>query len=342
MRVWVVTKRWITKDAEDVPESAVFSNPESAYACAVYFYAEGMKSFLCEETAAHFFECCSLSSHQEQFEALQLFRTQVWPEAGCFVHIHPKRLDENASAYAAYKAHGQQGVQLSTSEREELQALIETVEVQAGAFLMGASERKEVILSRSFHMMTTPVTQKLYEFVMKENPSHFKGAKLPVECVSWFNTIAFSNTLSEMQGLDPVYYIERDSVKELEEANGWRLPTEAEWEYAARAGADELYAGGNELALVGWYWDNSDFRTHEVAMKRANSWGLYDMSGNVWEWCWDWYQEPASERGEHQNTRIRRGGSWLNYTRDAQVGSRNDLNPERKNRALGFRLCRYE
>jgi formylglycine-generating enzyme required for sulfatase activity len=175
--------------------------------------------------------------------------------------------------------------------------------IPAGKFMMGeGTDQHEVTLSKPFYMGVTEVTQAQYEAVMGMNPSQFKGATNPVETVSWNDAAEFCKKLSEKT---------RQAV---------RLPTEAEWEYACRAGTQTAFSFGDDPSTLGDYawWDgNSDKTTHPVGQKKPNSWGLYDMHGNVWEWCADWYGEypkgpvtdpsgPATGYGG----RVLRGGAW--------------------------------
>ena len=175
----------------------------------------------------------------------------------------------------------------------------------------------------SYYIGETEVTQELWQAVMGSNPSHFKDSlKNPVEEVTWLDCIGFCNELTiAVMGDDDecVYDVRGGKVVADFSKKGFRLPTEAEWEYAAMGGNGQRYAGCNiesQLENYAWYGDNSDSKTHEVGTKKANKYGLYDMSGNVWEWCWDWWSDSTPSGGKDPvgavsgSRRVFRGGSW--------------------------------
>ncbi|MDR2534734.1 MAG: formylglycine-generating enzyme family protein [Treponema sp.] len=228
--------------------------------------------------------------------------------------------------------------------------------VSGGTFSMGSGENERdeqpvhTVHISSFYLGKTPVTQKEYEAVMGSNPSSHKGELLPVVNVSWYDAVEYCNKLSVKEGLTPAYSGSNDQIVCNFTANGYRLPTEAEWEYAAKSGnRDSLsfeYAGGNNPDILGWYAENSDNQPHEVGTKTPNSAGLYDMSGNVWEWCWDWYglYQPESQQDPvGPNTgreRVTRGGSWYSSAEILRSTYRNKGNPRNRYGDLGFRVLR--
>lgn len=189
------------------------------------------------------------------------------------------------------------------------------------------------IPGKNYLVMKTEVTQKLYETIMGTNPSKFKGNYNPVECVYWYAAIEFCNALSEYLGYEPVYTRDGSSVTWYENANGFRLPTLGEWQYAAKGGENYEYSGSDNLDSVGWYRSNSEDTTHPVAQKNPNGYGLYDMSGNVWEWCWD----SNSDNGYY---RCKCGGSW-DYSEDScKVDSWYGDVADHGYYSIGFRLVR--
>jgi formylglycine-generating enzyme required for sulfatase activity len=224
---------------------------------------------------------------------------------------------------------------------------LKMVQIPAGSFLMGNDEYTpihRVHITNPLLMSAVPVTNKLFSQVMGENPSHFKGDNRPVEQVSWFDAVEFCNRLSHKLGLKEVYTIDGEKVKSDWDTNGFRLPTEAEWEYACRAGTSGQRYG--EIDKIAWYENNSNNSTQDVGEKEPNAWGLYDMLGNVWEWCWDWYGEyPERDRENWRgpvdgSNRVIRGGSWDISHWLCRVTYRNWSLPVNRIIALGFRLVR--
>jgi formylglycine-generating enzyme required for sulfatase activity len=215
--------------------------------------------------------------------------------------------------------------------------------------------RHLVTISRPFYLGVYTVTQSEYMQIARENPSDFSGGgRLPVENVSWFDAVAFCNTLSQKEGLPPFYEIKGQMV-EVPDWNGpgYRLPTEAEWEFACRAGTTtRFFFGGDEGALgeYAWYSANSNGRTHPVGEKKPNTFGLFDMHGNVWEWCWDGYaadyyqKSPADDpRGPDQSVdRVFRGGSWDLDSRYSRSANRRGNTPTYLYNNLGFRVARVQ
>jgi formylglycine-generating enzyme required for sulfatase activity len=228
--------------------------------------------------------------------------------------------------------------------------------VEGGSFQMGSSSggnnEKPVhtVTVKSFYMGRTEVTQKEWAELMGNNPSYFKGDNLPVEMVSWHEAVEYCNRLSLKEGLAPAYRGGGNDITCDFTATGYRLPTEAEWEYAARGGNKDYisyeYAGGNSVDAVAWYDGNSGNRTHPAGTKRPNSLGLYDMSGNVWEWCWDWYGSysggsQTNPAGASMGTgRVFRGGSWIHVAANVRSAYRGLSTPSNRGNDLGFRLVR--
>lgn len=197
------------------------------------------------------------------------------------------------------------------------------------------TKQKWTVEITAFLLAPFPVTQQQYLAVTNESPSAFKGNTLPVETVSWKDAITFCNLLSAKAGLKPCYLI--NSAEDITfhiKANGFRLPTEAEWEYACKAGTTGIRYG--ELDTIAWYKGNSERTTHDVRTKEPNAWGLYDMLGNVWEWCSDIYDETV-----YGSYRIIRGGGWSDEERGCMATNRRRSHPTSfKIDDLGFRVAR--
>jgi len=220
-------------------------------------------------------------------------------------------------------------------------AKLELVKVEAGTFSMGTRDSENhdngkghwVTLTKDFYIGSTEVTQTQYQSVMGNNPSGFKGDDLPVEQVSWSDAMKFCAKLNET-GKAP---------------KGWKftLPTEAQWEYAARGGnksRDFIYSGSNDLEEVAWYKDNAGSKTHPVAQKRANELGLYDMSGNAWEWCLDLYEsgyarDPEFLVDNKGSYRVNRGGSWYCLAKSCRSVVRECDAPSFHDDDVGFRVA---
>ena len=247
----------------------------------------------------------------------------------------------------------------------------------------------KVTFTRDIYMCDHEVTQKEWVAVMGSNPSHFQGEEenkkvadgevqenRPVESINWYMAIAYCNKLSIKDSLQPCYSVKVGEAEvdwtNLKYAdiptsnnaywnaavcdfskNGYRLPTEAEWEYAARGGIADtdkaVWAGTtteSELRKYAWYKDNSDSKTHEVKKKKANGYGLYDMSGNVWEWCWDWYGNYASNDATDPtgassgSNRVSRGGQMSRNASYCRASNHDGGPPTNRGSGIGFRLVR--
>lgn len=252
----------------------------------------------------------------------------------------------------------------------------EFVLIQPGTFTMGSPSgelcrysdetQHQVTLTHAFYISTTEVTQVQWQATMGWDGSHFDGPNRPVEQIAWYDAVSYCNLRSVAEGLTPVYtitgatysgnYITSANVTWNPNANGYRLLTEAEWEYACRAGSTGAFCNGGisqcgcgseaNPGAVGWYCGNSGDQTHDVGTKSPNAWGLYDMHGNVMEWCWDWYGSyggtvtdpsgPAS--GSY---RIQRGGSWFDIAELCRSAYRFRYGlPDERYSNLGLRLAR--
>jgi formylglycine-generating enzyme required for sulfatase activity len=241
----------------------------------------------------------------------------------------------------------------STDEASEGNKL--WVHISGGRFNMGSNEHEReqpihAVTISPFLCMRTPVTRRLYLEVMGADPSEPEGMadERPVNNVRWFDAIAFCNRWSELAGLTSCYVIDGDNVTWDTTKDGYRLLTEAEWEYACRAGSEGRWCFGDEeekLSNYAWFRTNSNNQTQPVRQKRSNAWGLYDMHGNGWEWCWDWYSSYSSESqtdptGSNQGPyRVLRGGAFNYGPWDLRSANRYRFRPEFRG-VVGLRCAR--
>ncbi|MCE2486014.1 MAG: formylglycine-generating enzyme family protein [Desulfurellaceae bacterium] len=280
--------------------------------------------------------------HAEAVESVTRYLTT----AGCEGAHYREALEllDRAEAEAEVEAERQAAERRAAEIRRVLNEM-EFVLIEPGTFEMGSPETEawrvsderlhRVMLSQPFYLGKYEVTQGQWQAVMGSNPSLFAcGATCPVENVSWEDTQAFIAALNRQEGVEK-----------------YRLPTEAEWEYAARAGTQTAYHFGDDASQLGayaWYGDNVDYENliHPVGQKRPNAWGLYDMHGNVQEWVQDWYGgyphgAVTDPRGPSSGARrVDRGGSWFNSARQCRAADRGDSSPGYRNGDLGFRLAR--
>ena len=205
--------------------------------------------------------------------------------------------------------------------------------VEGGTMDIGEGKNKHSVTIPSFHIGQFQVTQELYKLIMKENPSHFKGATRPVENVYWIDTLKFFKELNKLTGKE------------------FRLPSESEWEFAARGGIESQgykYCGSDDLKQVGWYGDNSGNETKPVGLLLPNELGIYDMSGNVWEWCEDDYHsnfkvappngKPWIDRPDRAGYRVVRGGNYFYDADYCRPTIRFDYSPGYRYGNIGFRV----
>jgi len=214
---------------------------------------------------------------------------------------------------------------------------IKFASIPAGEFEMGSpagekgrepeEAQHRVKISKPFRMSSTEITQSQWRAILGQRRSSFEGDDMPVEELTWQDAVAFCAKLSGI------------------EKKKCRLPTEAEWEYACRAGSAGRFSGGEALTEVGWYDDNAAEKPHAVAQKKPNAWGLYDMHGNVAEWCSDFYEAPCAAKttadpaGPPQGaSRVVRGGSWSSFERGCRCASRGSANPAHQMKNVGFRV----
>jgi formylglycine-generating enzyme required for sulfatase activity len=264
-------------------------------------------------------------------------------------------------------------------------SIVEMAQINTGTFMMGSpvtepdrfndEARHSVTLTKNFYMGKYLVTQAQWKAVTGKtieqqqaldstSETDFgRGADYPVYFVNWYEVVEFCNKLSVMEGLDPVYSLNDktdtnewgeqgeawNSIKMDMDKNGYRLPTEAEWEYACRAGTTTAYNTGDKVSdNIGWNKNNSDKKTYEVGLKAANNLGLYDMNGNLYEWCWDWYgkdyysSSPKNDPvgPEAGASRVKRGGCLIHEDNYMRSAFRYDSAPSDRYYSSGFRLVR--
>ena len=294
----------------------------------------------------------SLDEHQNHRVEAEEILDHLEGELNLARKAEAKRQEDIQKQKAAeqLKAEQEKARKKEAEEKARQKDLPEMVFVQGGTFQLGEKDIAEpvhAVTLSNFEIGKYPVTQKLWKAIMGANPSHFKGDDLPVENVSWDDCQNFIKKLNEKTG------------------KKYRLPTEAEWEFAARGSLQSkgyLYAGSNDLKEVGWFWENSgdqplsgewkidlltknNCRTWPVGQKKANELGIYDMSGNVWEWCEDWYAAYSSSdqtdpKGPDKGSaRVNRGGSWNNDAQRCRVAYRYLNSPEYRSNYIGFRLA---
>ncbi len=245
---------------------------------------------------------------------------------------------------------------------QEIPGLLEMVVLPGGQFWMGSADedieaydterpRHRVTLS-SFWMARTPVTRRLYQKIMRKGRSEWEQEvddMLPANYLDWFDAVRFCNALSRYRGYAPCYREGEKGWEQDRSADGFRLPTEAEWEYAARAGTQTRWSFGDDPAELGryaWFVENAGNQLHPVGQKESNDWGLYDMAGNVWEWCWDLYgrytvDSTINPEGPLKgDTGVLRGGAFWDVPWVLRSADRSDVVPEGRDVDVGFRCVR--
>ena len=265
-----------------------------------------------------------------------------------FADYGVEKLESNRTYELIITASGSVQAPIANSDNITISVMdgisIDMVRVEAGTFTMGATAEMEdpeddekpthqVTLTNDYYIGKYEVTQALWKAVMGNNPSEYKGDNLPVEKVSWNDCQEFLSKLNRITG------------------KTFRLPTEAEWEYAARGGNKSRgyqFSGSSNLSDVAWYDDNSGYVTHAVGSKQSNELGIYDMTGNVWEWCQDWYGKYSSSSqinptgANSGSDRVIRGGSWNNTAWFCRSSCRLNYTPGFRNDCLGLRLVLSE
>ncbi len=236
--------------------------------------------------------------------------------------------------------------------------------VEGGTFKMGTDKPVEIhegpvhdVTVKKFYLAKTEVNFDDFDKFCKDvkrdtvNSGKWGRPKMAVMNITWFDAVAYCNWLSEKEKLSKCYLIKGTEVKYLDTAKGYRLPTEAEWEFAARGGnksKETFFAGSDAINDVAWFKGNSNDSPQLVAQKKPNELGLFDMSGNMWEWVWDWYNEsyyktsPKNDPSgpESANYRVMRGGAFYNDGTYANVYTRQNAGPNFRQNSVGFRVAR--
>jgi formylglycine-generating enzyme required for sulfatase activity len=314
-----------------------------------------------EEAIEHFKNRLSVSKNSYGF----LFYAGHGVQSGGVNYLIPVDADIRSESYLGDRAVSVQAM-LDEINQVGNELNVGFVRIQGGTFMMGSPsseaersdhEAQHRVTVSSFSMGQYEVTQREYETVMGNNPSTFKGANLPVENVSWFDAVFYCNQRSVREGLTPAYTINGENVTWNRSANGYRLPTEAEWEYACRAGTTGPFSTGNNItASQANYTGNYPYgntakgtyreRTTDVGSFASNPWGLYDMHGNVSEWCWDWYggysmaDQTDPTGAASGSTRVLRGGSWTGGAQGLRSAYRFRIIPWIRVSSYGFRVVR--
>ncbi|MCU7820601.1 formylglycine-generating enzyme family protein [Kitasatospora sp. DSM 101779] len=219
----------------------------------------------------------------------------------------------------------------------DLGAHLAMITVSAGEVVLTdrRTQRSWTVGLTPYELADVPVTRALHAEVTGRQPGPAHGERLPVEGVSWWDAVRFCNALSAREGLSPAYRLHEDGegIGLDASADGYRLPTEAEWEHACRAGTDGPRYG--PLDEIAWYRGNSGERLHEVGGKQPNAWGFHDMLGNVWDWCWDVYDAEV-----YGSYRVLRGGGWFDEHWSCRASARRRSHPTFTVDDVGFRLAR--